>query len=153
MLVDVESVQKTTAELLERVSSLPGMKEFIDKVNSSGTFYDPGVACVNGSVETNLGLLRAYMCNYLLNHPLIGKNQQILVRVMDSGPNGIPLQIYCYTTTAWTAYEAVQSEIFEHLTVIAPIFGLQMFGNPTGEDVNKMLASKSDQIAQPTSST
>lgn len=153
MLVDVESVQKTTPELLERVSSLPGMKEFIDKVNSSGTFYDPGVACVNGSAETNLGLLRAYMCNYLLNHPLIGKNQQILVRVMDPGPDGIPLQIYCYTTTAWTAYEAVQSEIFEHLTVIAPIFGLRMFGNPTGEDVNKMLAAKSDRIAQPTAST
>lgn len=141
MLVDVESVKPATPELIESVKALPGMEEFITRVQTKGMFYDPAVACVNGSIDTNLGLLRAYMCHYLLHHPLIGTDQQILVRIMDPGPNGIPLQIYCYTTTAWTAYEAVQSEIFEHLVAIAPKFGLQLFCSPARENVSDIASA------------
>lgn len=141
MLVDVESVKPATPELIKSVKTLPGMNEFITRVQTKGMFYNPAVACVNGSIDTNLGLLRAYMCHYLLHHPLIGTDQQILVRIMDPGPNGIPLQIYCYTTTAWTAYEAVQSEIFEHLVAIAPKFGLQLFWSPAGENVSDIASA------------
>lgn len=141
MLVDVESVKPATPEQIKSVKTLPGMNEFITRVQTKGMFYNPAVACVNGSIDTNLGLLRAYMCHYLLHHPLIGTDQQILVRIMDPGPNGIPLQIYCYTTTAWTAYEAVQSEIFEHLVAIAPKFGLQLFCSPAGENVSDIASA------------
>lgn len=92
MLVDVESVKPATPELIKSVKTLPGMNEFITRVQTKGMFYNPAVACVNGSIDTNLGLLRAYMCHYLLHHPLIGTDQQILVRIMDPGPNGIPLR-------------------------------------------------------------
>lgn len=135
VIFDVDSVAPATDSMIATVSALPGMKEFIDKVKSKGQFYDPGLACVNGTTQTNLGLLRAYMCQYLLHHPLIGTDQQILVRIMTPDGNGMPLQIYCYTTTAWTAYEAVQSEIFEHIAAIAPTFGLRLFNNPSGHDV------------------
>lgn len=138
MLVDINSIHNTTPEMIEKIKQLPGMDDFITKVQTKGMFYDPGLACVNGTIVTNLGLLRAYMCHYLLHHPLIGTDQQILVRIMDPTPNGIPLQIYCYTTTAWTAYEAVQSEIFEHLTAIAPQFDLTMYCSPAGTDLANM---------------
>ena len=52
--------------------------------------------------------------------------------------NGMPLQIYCYTTTAWTAYEAVQSEIFEHVAAICPKFGLRLYNAPSGNDVKSL---------------
>ena len=94
MLVDVESVKPATPELIKSVKTLPGMNEFITRVQTKGMFYNPAVACVNGSIDTYLGLLRAYMCHYLLHHPLIGTDQQILVRILDPGPNGIPLEIY-----------------------------------------------------------
>lgn len=138
MLVDTGSVTQSTPELIKKVSKLPGMEEFISKVNSSGMFYDPAVACVNGSTETNLGLLRAYMCHYLLHHPLVGKGQQILVRILEPKSTGIPLQIYCYTTTAWTAYEAVQSEIFEHLAAVAPLFDIELFCYTSGNDITRV---------------
>lgn len=138
VIVDVDTVMPATDELIQSVSSLPGMDKYLAKVKSSGQYYDPALACVNGSTETNLGLLRAYMCAYLLAHPLIGTDQQILVRIMTPEPSGLPLQIYCYTTTAWTAYEAVQSEIFEHLAAVAPKFGLRLFNSPSGEDVRKL---------------
>ena len=60
----------------------------------------------------------------------------------------MPLQIYCYTTTAWTAYEAVQSEIFEHLAAVAPKFGIRIFNAPSGEDI-KGIAEIASAKGQP----
>lgn len=122
---DTDSISALTDDIIARVNDLPGVKEFIEQVKTSGIKYDPGVACVNGTIATNLGLFRAYMCYYLLHHPLIGTDQQILVNLKAPSPEGMPLQIYCYTTTAWTAYEAVQSEIFEHIALMCPRFGLR----------------------------
>lgn len=138
VIFDVDSVVPATDDMIASVATLPNMQDFFDKIKASGQFYDPGLAAVNGTAQTNLGLLRAYMCEYLLHHPLIGTDQQILVRIMTPDANGYPLQIYCYTTTEWTAYEAVQSEIFEHLAVIAPKFGLRMFNNPSGRDIKSL---------------
>lgn len=138
ILIDTDSVVTTTPEILAAASQLPGMKEYIDKIQKDGQIYDPGVAVVNGTIDTNLGLLRAYMCYYLMHHPLIGTDQQILVNITGPEADGLPLQIYCYTTTAWTAYEAVKSEIFEHLAVTAPKLGVRLFNNPSGNDVTSI---------------
>lgn len=143
---DVDSVTAASAELIQSVGSLPNMEAYIAKVTESGQFYDPALATVNGTLQTNLGLFRAYMCEFLLNHPLVANDQQILVRIMTPDASGYPLQIYCYTTTAWTAYEAVQSEIFEHIAAIAPKFNLRLFNNPSGMDMRSLAADK----AQPT---
>lgn len=140
VIFDVDSVAPATDALIESVSSLTGMKGFIDKIKSSGQFYDGALATVNGTLQTNLGLFRAYMCEYLLAHPEVAKDQQILVRIMTPDASGYPLQIYCYTTTAWTAYEAVQSEIFEHIAAMAPHFGLRLFNNPSGRDLKSLAA-------------
>lgn len=148
VIIDVDSVRTADDDLIKTVSSLEGMEAFMAEVKQKGgAFYDPGVATVNGSTATNLGLFRAYMCAYLLGHPLVAKNQQILVRVMTPEGGGYPLQIYCYTTTAWTAYEAVQSEIFEKVAVMAPQFGLRLFNEPSGGDVRSLRA---DAAKQPT---
>ena len=146
--IDTDSVVPATDEIIQNVSTLPGMDKFLSRVKESGQFYDPALACVNGSTATNLGLLRAYMCSYLLAPPLIGTDQQILVRIMTPEPSGMPLQIYCYTTTAWTAYEAVQSEIFEHLAAVAPKFGIRIFNAPSGEDI-KGIAEIASAKGQP----
>lgn len=140
VIFDVDSVTPCSDELLASVSALPGMQDFINKVKTSGQFYDPGVAVVNGTTQTNLGLMRAYICYYLLHHPLIGTDQQILVNLKAPDGNGYPLQIYCYTTTAWTAYEAVQSEIFEHVAAMAPKFGLRLYNAPSGNDIKSLRA-------------
>lgn len=140
IVFDVDSVKPCTDEMIASVEKLPGMTEFVEKVKTSGQFYDPGVAVVNGTTQTNLGLMRAYLCYYLLHHPLIGTNQQILVNITKPEGNGLPLQIYCYTTTAWTAYEAVQSEIFEHIAAMAPQFNLRLYNAPSGHDIQSLVS-------------
>ncbi len=130
------TVKRCDDDLLQRVSAkYPKMKTFIDRAKSAGKVdYDPGTAVVNGTIETNLGLFRAYMCQYLLDHPLIVTDQQILVRLLAPTTTGIPLQIWCFTTTAWTAYEAVQSEIFEHIAAVCGDFDLRLFNYASGMD-------------------
>lgn len=140
LIFDSCHVTTCTSELLDRIATkYPEMKQFIDD-NTAKTSYNKGTATVNGTTETNLGLFRAYMCNYLLNHPLIASDQQILVRIMVPEASGIPLQLYCYTSTDWTQYEAVQSQLFEHICAVCPDFDLQLYNYPSAEDIDQGMA-------------
>lgn len=105
-----------------------GMKDYISQRYGKEPVFNGGVAPVNGTADTNLGLFRAYMCQYLLAHPGISNDDNIIVRLLSPDANGTPLEIYCFTsTTDWLAYEAIRSQIFEHIAVSAPDFGLRIF--------------------------
>ena len=85
---------------------------------------------------SNLGSFRAYAQAYLDAHPRINHDLFCLVRQLDPGPTGIPLELYCFTaSTAWADYENAQGDIFDHLIAILPEFGLRLFQQPTGADV------------------
>ncbi len=67
----------------------------------------------------------------------------LLVRQLDPGEHGLPLQIYVFTdTTAWGEYEAIQSDIFDHLLSVIPEFGLRVFQLPTGLDFRAALGGR-----------
>ena len=91
---------------------------------------------------TNVGTFRAYIHFYLQNHPGIAKNQTLMVRQLQPTSDGLPLEIYAFTNTiVWTEYEAIQSDIFDHLMAIIPAFGLKIFQAPSGLDL-RSLSSK-----------
>ncbi len=84
---------------------------------------------------TNIGTFRAYVEQYLRRHPQVHQRMTLLVRQLEPDAEGLPLEIYCFTTTtAWAAYEAIQADIFDHLYAVLPEFGLAAFQNPTGTD-------------------
>lgn len=90
---------------------------------------------------TNVGTFRAYVDAYLRDHPKIRQDFLILVRQLQPGPEGLPIQIYCFTNTvAWVEYEAIQSDIFDHLLALLPEFGLSVFQNPVGADLRQWTA-------------
>ncbi|QYJ07109.1 mechanosensitive ion channel family protein [Qipengyuania flava] len=91
---------------------------------------------VNARRMTNLGTLRAYVIAYLKSHPRIASGAfTLLVRQLEPGPQGLPLEIYCFTnTTDWNEYEGIQADIFDHLLAILPEFGLRVFQEPSGLD-------------------
>ena len=144
VIFSADSIVSVSENLLQSVGSLQGVDEFIKRIKASGQYYDNGLASVNGTMSSNLGLFRAYMCGYLLRHSQINNSQQILVRIMPIDGNGVPLQIYCYTATDWTIYEAVQSEIMEHMIITSRQFGLQPYSSPTSEDVERIMTLKGD---------
>jgi miniconductance mechanosensitive channel len=97
-------------------------------------------APVNARRLTNIGTLRAYIIAYLRWHPRIGEGFTLLVRQLPSGPQGLPIEIYCFTsTTDWHQYEAIQADIFDHMLAIVPEFDLRVFQEPTGLDLGAAL--------------
>ncbi|GAA4408202.1 mechanosensitive ion channel family protein [Quisquiliibacterium transsilvanicum] len=101
------------------------------------------VAPANRRRLTNLGTFRAYVDAYLRKHPGIHKEMTLMVRAMEPSSEGVPMEIYCFTgTTAWVQYEGIQSDIFDHLLAILPEFGLRLYQNPTGHDIDQGLATR-----------
>jgi miniconductance mechanosensitive channel len=102
-----------------------------------------GQAPVNLRRLTNLGTFRAYARAYLQAHPGIRDDMTLLVRQLDPGPQGLPVEVYCFTaTTAWGEYEDIQSDIFDHLLAILPEFGLRAYQAPSGADLWEGLQSR-----------
>ncbi|AOE83753.1 mechanosensitive ion channel family protein [Pseudomonas sp. TCU-HL1] len=94
---------------------------------------------VNSRQLTNIGTFRAYVEHYLRENQDIRKDMTLLVRQMAPTADGLPLELYCFTnTTAWARYEAIQSDIFDHLLAILPEFGLRVFQHPSGADMRAL---------------
>ncbi len=92
---------------------------------------------------TNVGTFRAYVFHYLKNHPAVNPEATLLVRQLAPSEHGLPLEIYCFTrTTEWRKYEDVQSDIFDHIIAITPVFGLHLYQQPSGMDIQTALAAK-----------
>ena len=85
---------------------------------------------------TNIGTFRAYVEAYLRAHPGIHQHMTLMVRTLQPTPEGVPLELYCFTsTTAWAVYENTQGDIFDHLLAILPEFGLSLYQHPSGGDM------------------
>lgn len=136
VLIDNTSIVPATSDLIAAmVAKYPLLKEFVDSREADAKagktmVFNGGVAPVNGTLDTNLGLYRAYLCRYLLTHPAVSHDNNIIVRLMTPDANGTPLDIYCFTaTTDWLAYEAIRSQIFEHIAATAADFGLRIYNS------------------------
>ena len=96
---------------------------------------DNPAGLVNGTIDTNVGLLRAYMALYLRRHPFINKDLDLMVRTLAPTGNGLPVQIYCFSSNKnWPSYESIQAEIMEHFGSVLPVFELYAFQNADARD-------------------
>jgi len=94
---------------------------------------------INGRTMTNIGTFRAYAVAYLHNHPMIHQDMTFLVRHLQPGEHGLPIEIYVFSKdTVWANYEAIQADIFDHLLAVVPMFDLRVFQQPTGSDFRNL---------------
>lgn len=90
-----------------------------------------------GRPVENLKIYRYYLKNFLASYPELDKNQMIMVRQLQPTPEGLPIEIYCFTnTTVWPEYERIQADIFDHVLAITPRFGLRVFQRISAGDVS-----------------
>ncbi len=76
---------------------------------------------------TNLELYRIYLFKMLLENPQINKELTYMVRYMQPGPQGIPMQIYCFSKhKGWVIYEGIQAAILEQAVASAAIFKINL---------------------------
>ncbi|MHC3126758.1 mechanosensitive ion channel protein MscS [Brevundimonas sp. GN22] len=119
---------------------LTSKSEELDRWNAQ--LVENGRDPINTRRATNLGTFRAYVEHYLRSHPRLNHGMTQLVRQMQPTETGLPLEIYCFTNTVvWGEYEAIQSDIFDHLLAIMPEFGLRLAQQPTGGDVAAVLSA------------
>ena len=141
IFVDVSSIRFQTQDEVDHFKRFALLKDYVKNKEQELADYNAGLATavdadVNRRRLTNVGTFRAYAYDYLKNHPRIDKNMTLIVRQLAPGPEGLPLEIYCFTnTTEWAAYEDIQSDIFDHLLAIVPEFGLRLYQKPAGSDL------------------
>ncbi|MDP6615637.1 MAG: mechanosensitive ion channel [Gammaproteobacteria bacterium] len=141
IFIDVSSIRFQTQDEVDHFTRFALLKDYIENKEQELTDYNEGLvnevdSKVNRRRLTNVGTFRAYAYNYLKNHPKIHKGMTLIVRQLGPGPEGLPLEIYCFTnTTEWAAYEDIQSDIFDHLLAIVPEFGLRLYQKPAGSDL------------------
>ena len=94
---------------------------------------------LNGRNLTNAGLYRKYIDNYIANHSGTHKKMTMMVRHLAPTANGLPLELYVFTsTTKWADYEHIMADIFDHLIAAAPFFDLQIYESEASGDMTSL---------------
>ncbi|WP_119254829.1 mechanosensitive ion channel family protein [Shinella zoogloeoides] len=141
LYLDQTSIRFLDTEEEERLSRLDRLETYLKHKQEelsewNGRLGERARIPANTRRATNVGTFRAYVEDYLRNHPGVHQGMTIMVRQLPPQPEGLPLEIYCFAnTTAWARYEGTQSDIFDHLFAILPEFGLRVFQSPTGSDL------------------
>lgn len=142
-VIDADSVQFCTPEMLTRFKQFQLVSRYvtdkeaeIEKYNKENNVDTSSL--VNGRRQTNLGIFRAYLKQYLVNNPNI--NQELTVMVRQKAPTefGIPIEIYCFSANKeWIAYEDIQSDIFDHVYAVIPKFDLRVYQKPSSYSIER----------------
>lgn len=144
LALDINSIHfldKKQLDDLEKAHLLaPYIKNKESEINQfNATLGNEYQIPLNQRGMTNIGTFRAYVEAYLKNHPNVHKQMTIMVRQLAPTSDGLPIEIYAFTnTTVWVQYEAIQSDIFDHIFAILPQFGLRVHQSPTGNDVRAL---------------
>ena len=144
LYIDASSIHFLTPGEVSRCRRFLLLEKYLDGKEGELAEYNQELAApatteqdaeVNKRRLTNIGTFRAYAWRYLNQHPRIRQDMTLLVRQLSPGPQGVPIELYCFTnTTAWAEYEDIQADIFDHLLAIVPEFGLRLFQQPAGTE-------------------
>ncbi len=142
--VDLSSIRFLEDEEIERFGRFVLLRDYIARKKAELESHNrelggrPGVES-NSRRLTNVGTLRAYIEAYLRQHAQIHQHMTLLVRQLEPGPEGLPIEIYAFSREiAWAAYEGIQADIFDHILAVVPELGLRVFQAPSGADVGAL---------------
>ncbi|MFA6930535.1 MAG: mechanosensitive ion channel family protein [Lentisphaeria bacterium] len=133
LYLDQRSVRFLKDDEIKRLDDFVLLNEYLERKRVELAEWNEkliaqGAKAINQRRVTNLGTFRAYVEHYLRSLPGINEKMILMVRQLQPGTTGIPLQIYCFTNdTRWIVYEGIQSDIFDHLLAILPVFDLRVF--------------------------
>ena len=142
--IDLGSIKFCNSEMLVRFKSIQLISQYIQNRQEEILVYNKKhqvdeSTLVNGRRLTNIGVFRSYVEAYLRQHPMIHNDMTFLIRQLSPSENGLPIEIYVFCkNTNWTAYEAIQADIFDHILAVVPEFDLRVFQEPSGSDFQKI---------------
>jgi miniconductance mechanosensitive channel len=145
IFIDLNSVRFLTDAEIEEFGRWSLLRDYVAEKRGEIERFNGEAgrdASVNADIRrmTNVGTLRAYMYAYLHAHPKIHhEGYTLIVRQLSSGPTGLPIEVYCFCNDqAWDRFEAIQSDIFDHIFAIVGEFGLRLYQEPAGADLDRI---------------
>tara|TARA_R110000765_G_scaffold307941_1_gene401650 strand:+ start:427 stop:1665 length:1239 start_codon:yes stop_codon:yes gene_type:complete len=147
IFIDQNGIRFLTEKEEEELHRFQLLEKYLDQKKAeldtwNAALEKAGRDPVNSRRITNIGTFRKYVVAYLRAQNNIAQNMTMLVRQLDPTPQGLPIEIYCFTnTTEWNVYEDIQSDLFDHMLAMLPEFGLRPFQEPSGLDVQRGLAA------------
>ena len=139
--IDMNSVSFCTPEMLAKFRKISLLTDYIDEKEKELNAYNEAHRIddsirVNGRRQTNIGVFRAYLVNYLKSLPEVSKELTCMVRQLQPTETGIPIELYFFSSVKdWVPYEGIQSDVFDHVLAVIPEFGLSVFQNVSGSDL------------------
>ena len=146
--IDMKSVCFCDTELLKKLSHFHLLSDYIHAKQKEIQDFNKKLNVqegdtYNGRRQTNLGVFRKYLEEYLHHHPMIHDSMTFLIRHLQPTDKGLPIEIYVFSKDQeWANYEAIQADIMDHVLAILPEFGLRVFQTPSGNDISDFLGSK-----------
>lgn len=140
--IDMNTVKFADKDLLQKCRKMDLLKDYVQTTqeeidaDNAARHLDLSSTTVNGRRQTNLGIFRAYLLNYLHDNPKVNHGMTLLVRHLQPTPQGLPIEIYVFSADKnWVNYEGIQSDIFDHILASLPEFDLRVYQQPSGVDV------------------
>ena len=133
-LASIHYLSKKEVDALKKIQSITAYLETrqtdIDDYNTAHNIDKE--LLLNGRNLTNIGVFRKYAETYIENHSGINKDMLLMVRQLEPGTQGIPIEIYAFSKDKrWENYEYIMAEIFDHIIAAVPYFNLEIFELPS----------------------
>ena len=105
-----------------------GMKENVGRKAVRKVYFDFRSIVADGDGVVNLTRYREHMEEWLRRHPLVVKENIVMVHQLDATPTGLPLEfVFWLNMQDVLPYEHAISEIMEHAFAEANRFGLRIY--------------------------
>ena len=142
VLIKQSSIKFLKVNEIEDLKKIHLVTEYLERKYNEITAHNKKIGAdksvlINGRNLTNFGVFRKYLDAYLAQNSSVSKELFSMVRQLPPTSKGIPLEIYCFSSNKeWANYEAIMSDIFDHIIAAIPYFDLEVFEEPTGKDLN-----------------
>ena len=145
--IEMNSIKFCSANMLNELQKIEYLTDYIEQKEQEIESYnkDKNVSkefLLNGRHQTNIGLYREYVKQYLKHNPHINQNMTLMVRQLSPTPTGVPIEVYCFSKIKdWAVYENIVADIFDHLFAATSYFDLIVYEQPSGRDLSTVVES------------
>lgn len=135
--INLNSIHYLTVNEVDNLKKIQSISSYLEKRQSDIDAYNTKhninkKLLLNGRNLTNIGVFRKYIETYIENHSGTNKEMMIMVRQLEPGTQGIPLEIYTFSSDKrWQNYEYIMADIFDHIIAAVPYFNLEIFELPS----------------------
>ena len=144
LFIDATGIRICDDDMIEKFKKIYLIRDYINNKLADIEQSNKRLDCdmsekTNGRRMTNIGVFRAYITAYLMQHSGIRHDLSLVTRQLETDGKGIPLEIYAFANTAiLTEFENIQSDIFDHLYAVISEFGLTLYQSPSSGDIRQI---------------